>query len=117
MYLQVFRPLYHVGKIIWIDKHVIAAPLPQDTNCNDITPNTEDNCDTNSQAEKISDMSENCQSSGSVSKKTINRFKPVLLKEEDLEWQRIHIGHRLIADHWPHEYQKTLKLFLDSHVS
>ena len=39
--------------------------------------------------------------------------KPVVLREEPFEWQRTHIGPRLIADHWPHEYQKTLKLFLE----
>ena len=41
-------------------------------------------------------------------------LKPVIYQEEPFEWQRTHIGHKLIADHWPHEYQKTLKLFLQA---
>ena len=51
------------------------------------------------------------------SKQSKTVLKPVILQEEPFEWQRTHIGHKLIADHWPHEYQKTLKLFLQSESS
>ena len=51
------------------------------------------------------------------SKQSKTVLKPVILQEEPFEWQRTHIGHKLIADHWPHEYQKTLKLFLQSETT
>eukprot|EP00116_Pleurobrachia_bachei_P003945 sb/3464207/ len=36
---------------------------------------------------------------------------PLLLRPTNTEWETLYFGPRFIADHWPHEYQKNLKLF------
>ena len=159
---QVFRPLYHVGRILWLDKIVSSQlpPPPPDTShptYNSLGEADDDNStydkpgvqsrnddsshyddsdsatvrlkspvsddsglDLTMSSEQTSLLNQNKNRSvethtkdkevESNSKHIAVGPRAVFLEQNEFEWERIHIGHRFIADHWPHEYQKTLKL-------
>ncbi|XP_063691963.1 uncharacterized protein LOC134824154 isoform X1 [Bolinopsis microptera] len=126
---EVFRPLFHVGKVLWVDKVTVSDKtiledepscsildqIPNGLVCNG-NPGHADDDFHQAPSEKTSPNSPT-DSSDDNSEKSPSVARPVVLQEEPFEWQRTHIGHRLIADHWPHEYQKTLKLFLEAESS
>ena len=123
---QVFRPLFHVGKVLWVDKVTVSDKtnldsepscsildqIPNGLVCNG-NPGHADEDFHEPPSEKTSPNSPTDSSDDNSEKSAVTVARPVVLQEEPFEWQRTHIGHRLIADHWPHEYQKTLKLFLE----
>lgn len=110
----------------------ISRTRPQHTNISDLNRNnTSENNDRSPELNAItqkassdtpSDSSENeINSSGFFSRLRRNhhsanhqdRKQAVLLHcEHRTEWKKMYVGNRFIVDHWPHMYQKTLKMFL-----